>query len=156
MSESLLTALVGLILGPSGVIALLIAWRGRQREEPIKQRDADVAVAHTLQGMGVSIAEGLRTDITRMQGDITTLQAQVRDAKKDAQEARADAREAREEAREAREDAREAREKEAVTRHENSTLWEWVYDMIDHWSARRLLEVAPPAPTMKTRKDPTA
>lgn len=141
MDQGLLTAAVTALIGPAGLIAAVIAWRARKREEPVRQRDADIAVAHTLQGMGVSIAEGLRTDITRMQADIAALQDEVGKAK---DEARA----AREEAGAARSQLREAWESETVVRRENSILWAWISDIIDHWGTRRRSERPPTAPTV--------
>lgn len=141
MDQALLTAAVTALIGPAGLIAAVIAWRARRKEEPVRQRDADIAVAHTLQGMGVSIAEGLRADITRMQGDISRMQTEV-------QEAKTDARTARDDARAARDEAREARESEGLVRRENSILWAWISDIIDHWGARRRSERPPSAPTV--------
>ena len=142
MDPQLLNTLITSLLAPGGVIALYIMARGRKKTEPIQQRDAELDVAKTLQDMGVAIAEGLRSDLTRVQADLVAVrgQATAAEAKAAAAERKAAAAEAM---------AARSQEEARATRRENQGLWAWIHDLIDNWAARRLSETPPTAPARR-------
>lgn len=142
MDPQLLNTLITSLLAPGGVIALYIMARGRKKSEPIQQRDAELDVAKTLQDMGVAIAEGLRVDLSRVQG-----QAAAAEEKAAAAEAKAASAERKAAAAEAL--AAQSQEEARATRRENQGLWAWIHDLIDNWAARRLSETPPAAPTRR-------
>lgn len=142
MDPQLLNTLITSLLAPGGVIALYIMARGRKKSEPIQQRDEDLDVAKTLQDMGVAIAEGLRSDLTRVQG-----QAEAAEAKAASAEAKAASAERKAAAAEAT--AAQSQEEARAARRENQGLWAWIHDLIDNWAARRLSEIPPAAPTRR-------
>lgn len=142
MDPQLLNNLITSLLAPGGVLALYIMARGRKKSEPIQQRDEDLDVAKTLQGMGVSIAEGLRADLTRVQADLAVVRGQAIAAEEKAASAERKAAAAEALAAQSQEEAR-------ATRHENQSLWAWIHDLIDNWAVRRLSEIPPAAPTRR-------
>lgn len=142
MDPQLLNTLVTSLLAPGGVLALYIMARGRKKVEPIQQRDADLDVAKTLQDMGVSIAEGLRSDLTRVQADLAAVLVRAVAAEEKAASAERKAAAAEATAAQSQEEARAAR-------RENQGLWAWIHDLIDNWAARRLSETPPAAPTRR-------
>ena len=135
MDPQLLNTLITSLLAPGGILALYIMARGRKKAEPIQQRDAELDVAKTLQDMGVAIAEGLRVDLSRVQGQAAAAEEKAASAERKAAAAEAMAAQSQEEAR--------------ATRRENQGLWAWIHDLIDNWAARRLSEIPPAAPTRR-------
>lgn len=124
MSETSIVAIV-VALVSSGIWGAITALRKDKTEAPVKKRDADIAAAHTSQQMALSVAEGLREDLTRTQGDVRDL---------------------REEVKRARVEAKEARSEAHAARHENSVLWAWIRDIRGRWNLVRLDEDPPAAP----------
>ena len=125
MSDTIV-GLVSVLLG-SGVLGVWVTMRKDKREEPVKQRDADIAAAHTSQQMALAVAEALRVDLTRTQGDVEDVRAEAEAARTEAAVARADA---------------------AAARHENGVLWVWIRDVRDRWALVRVSETPPPEPTI--------
>ena len=124
MSEASIVAIVCALL-TSGVLGGILTLRKDKREAPVKQKDADIAAAHTAQQMALAVAADLRADLTRAQDDIDEVRAQVEAARKESAMARADA---------------------AAARHENGVLWVWIRDIRDRWALVRVSEVPPPEP----------
>ncbi|WP_431695601.1 hypothetical protein [Kocuria rhizophila] len=125
MSETIV-GLVTVLLG-SGVLGVWHTMRKDRKEAPVKQRDADIAAAHTSQQMALAVAEALRMDLTRTQGDVEDVRAEAEAARKEAAVARADA---------------------AAARHENGVLWVWIRDIRHRWALVRVSETPPPEPTI--------
>lgn len=126
MSEASIVAIVCALL-TSGVLGGILTLRKDKREAPVKQKDADIAAAHTSQQMALAVAEALRADLTRTQADVEDVRGEAEAARKEAAVARADA---------------------AAARHENGVLWVWIRDVRDHWALVRVSETPPPEPTI--------
>lgn len=71
MSESTVVTVVVAIISLLGGAGFW-GYMSSRKEAPIKQRDADVAVAHQSQQMAMAIAEDLRKDVDRIRGDVAT------------------------------------------------------------------------------------